>query len=245
MCSRFLNFFVAVGAVVVCGCSSTVPVGVPPPGNLVQGIRQSTLQPGPPSPVRLVRNPVEGDAEAIETGKRLFNQFNCAGCHAGGGGAIGPALIDDQWIYGSGAGNIFSTIIEGRPQGMPAFGGRISEDQTWKIVAFVRSIAGVTEEPAPSPSASGTEKGKAVFLHGPCVMCHTIRGTPAGSRVGPDLTHLASRKTIAAGTLPNSRGHLAGWILNPHNLKPGTQMPASMLESQDLHALLDYLETLK
>ena len=248
MCSRFLNFYVAVVAVVICGCSATVPVGVPPPGNLVQGIRQSTLQPGPPSPVRLVRNPVEGDAEAIETGKRLFGQFNCAGCHAGGGGAIGPALIDDQWIYGSSAANIFSTIIEGPPQGMPAFGGRISEDQTWRIVAFVRSIANVTEEAKSGEGAapvSSAEKGKAVFLNSPCVMCHTIRGTPAGSRVGPDLTTFASRKTIAAGTLPNTRGHLAGWILNPHNLKPGTQMPATLLESQDLHALLDYLETLK
>ena len=95
------------------------------------------------------------------------------------------------------------------------------------------------------PEPSLTERGKEVFLTGTCVMCHTIRGTAAGSRVGPDLTHLASRKTIAAGTLPNRRGQLAGWILNPHNLKPGTKMPATLLESQDLHALLAYLETLK
>jgi cytochrome c oxidase subunit 2 len=65
------------------------------------------------------------------------------------------------------------------------------------------------------------------------------------SRVGPDLTHLASRKTIAAGTLPNTRGHLAGWILNPQNVKPGSKMPPTLLASEDLHALVAYLETLR
>jgi len=94
----------------------------------------------------------------------------------------------------------------------------------------------------PTPLA---EKGKEVFLRGPCAMCHTVQGTASRGRVGPDLTHFASRKTIGAGTLPNTRGHLAGWILNPHNLKPGTKMPATVLESQDLHALLAFLETLK
>jgi cytochrome c oxidase subunit 2 len=89
------------------------------------------------------------------------------------------------------------------------------------------------------------QRGQQVFLNGPCVMCHTIRGTIALGRVGPDLTHIASRRTIAAGTLPNTRGHLAGWILNPQNLKPGTHMPPTQLSSEDLHALLAYLETLK
>ena len=76
-------------------------------------------------------------------------------------------------------------------------------------------------------------------------MCHTIAGTPAGSRVGPDLTHLASRRTIAAGTLPNTRGNLAGWISNPQALKPGVKMPANALTAADLDALLAYLETLR
>lgn len=76
-------------------------------------------------------------------------------------------------------------------------------------------------------------------------MCHTIRGTEAAARIGPDLTGLAKRRRIASGTLPNTRGHLAGWILNPHNLKPGTKMPATLLEGSDLHALLAFLETLR
>lgn len=97
----------------------------------------------------------------------------------------------------------------------------------------------------PAAASVSIERGREVFLTGPCAMCHTIQGTSAGSRVGPDLTHLATRTMIAAGTLPNTRGHLAGWILNPQNLKPGTKMPPTLLESQDLHSLLAYLETLR
>lgn len=93
--------------------------------------------------------------------------------------------------------------------------------------------------------AALAKRGQEVFLQGPCVMCHTIRGTLALSRVGPDLTHLASRRTLAGGTMPNTRGNLGGWILNPHNLKPGTKMPPTLLEGEDLQALLIYLETLK
>jgi cytochrome c oxidase subunit 2 len=98
---------------------------------------------------------------------------------------------------------------------------------------------------AQTPTTDLTRRGQEVFLGSTCVMCHAIGGTPAGSRIGPDLTHLASRRTIAAGTLPNTRGNLAGWILNPQRIKPGTRMPANQLSSADLQALLAYLETLK
>jgi cytochrome c oxidase subunit 2 len=103
----------------------------------------------------------------------------------------------------------------------------------------------VQAQRAKSDATDAARRGQAVFLEGPCAMCHTIRGTLAMSRVGPDLTHLASRKTIAAGTLPNTRGHLAGWILNPQNVKPGSRMPPTLLASEDLHALVAYLETLR
>ena len=141
MCSRSLKL--AVLAITFCSCGETEAdrMASPPPGRLVQGNRQSDLQPGPVSAVRELRNPFEGKPEAIEAGKQLYSQFNCAGCHAAGGGAIGPALIDDVWIYGNSPGNIFWTIIEGRPQGMPSFGGRIAEEQAWRIVSYVRSLA--------------------------------------------------------------------------------------------------------
>ena len=82
-------------------------------------------------------------------------------------------------------------------------------------------------------------------MAGSCALCHQISGTLAGGHLGPDLTHLASRLTIAAGTLPNTRGNLAGWIVDPQSIKPGTLMPSNQLQPGDLQALLTYLETLK
>jgi cytochrome c oxidase subunit 2 len=76
-------------------------------------------------------------------------------------------------------------------------------------------------------------------------MCHTIRGTDAGARMGPDLTHLASRNMIAAETLPNTPGALAGWILDPQRIKPGAEMSPNSLSPDDLQALLAYLQTLQ
>jgi cytochrome c oxidase subunit 2 len=99
--------------------------------------------------------------------------------------------------------------------------------------------------PAVEPQTDAQRRGRHVFLSSTCVMCHTIRGTIAGARTGPDLTHVASRPTIAGGTLPNTRGNLAGWILDPQHVKPGNRMPSQSLPAGDVHALLDYLESLK
>jgi cytochrome c oxidase subunit 2 len=99
--------------------------------------------------------------------------------------------------------------------------------------------------PGAPPTDSITKRGQEVFLTAPCAMCHAIGGTMAGAHSGPDLTHLASRRTIAAGSLPNTRGNLAGWILDPQRIKPGAKMPPNMLEPKDLDALLTYLQSLK
>lgn len=98
---------------------------------------------------------------------------------------------------------------------------------------------------ARTPADSLARRGQEVFLGGSCVLCHTIRGTPAGSRFGPELTHLASRRTIAAGSLPNTRGALAGWIVDPQRIKPGAHMPPNDLAPDELQALLAYLESLE
>ncbi len=100
-------------------------------------------------------------------------------------------------------------------------------------------------QPAPDPTNPQTAHGQRVFLTHACVMCHTIRGTTAAARIGPDLTHLASRESIGAGTLANNVGNLAGWISNPQSVKPGSRMPPNPLPSQDLQDLLAYLETLR
>jgi cytochrome c oxidase subunit 2 len=100
-------------------------------------------------------------------------------------------------------------------------------------------------KPASPPTDPQGQKGQEVFLTKPCVMCHTVRGTPAGSRVGPELTHLMSRRYLAAGTLPLTRGNLASWIIDPHGSKPGVNMPVTRLAADEQEALLSYLEGLQ
>ncbi|HEY2376698.1 MAG TPA: cytochrome c oxidase subunit II [Gemmatimonadaceae bacterium] len=101
-------------------------------------------------------------------------------------------------------------------------------------------------EPATPPADSLTQLGQRVFVNGPCVVCHTVRGTPARGQIAPDLTHVGSRRTIAAGVLPNSLGALEGWIANAQSLKPGTQMPnITQFNGRELRALAAYVYSLK
>ena len=95
----------------------------------------------------------EQNAFALSEGKRLYAWYNCDGCHAQGGGDKGPALMDDVWIYGSEPDNVFASIANGRPNGMPAFANRISEQQIRQIVAYVRSMSGLASANA-SPGRS-------------------------------------------------------------------------------------------
>jgi len=98
---------------------------------------------------------------------------------------------------------------------------------------------------ASEPNAATEREGLRVFLDKGCANCHTIAGTPALGQVGPALTHLASRDTIAAGTLANTRGRLGAWISDPQHIKRGALMPRLDLSGPELQTLLDYLESLK
>ena len=98
---------------------------------------------------------------------------------------------------------------------------------------------------AGEPADPVAQKGREVFLTAPCPICHTVRGTPASGMTAPDLTHLASRSTIAAGTIPNNPGHLAGWIVDPQGIKPGNNMPPQLLGGDRLQPLLAYLGSLR
>ncbi len=100
-------------------------------------------------------------------------------------------------------------------------------------------------QPAPAPATPLALAGYNIVTTRQCAMCHTIAGTSAGGTVGPDLTHLAGRRSIAAGTMPMSEGNLYGWVANPQAVKPGTKMPPVGLEPNELHAVVAYLETLK
>jgi cytochrome c oxidase cbb3-type subunit III len=106
------------------------------------GISLSELQPGAATPPKEVSSPYAYNAYAIAQGKRLFDWYNCSGCHAHGGGDIGPPLMDDRWIYGSAPGNVFATVVEGRPNGMPSFRDHLNDTQIWQLVAYVQSLGG-------------------------------------------------------------------------------------------------------
>ncbi|MFL5333374.1 MAG: c-type cytochrome [Geminicoccaceae bacterium] len=117
-----------------------------------QAVAVTTLVPGGdrPTPSSPEAQNFAGNAYHLSEGKRLYSWFNCSGCHANGGGGMGPALMDDKWIYGSAIENIHATIRDGRPNGMPSFGSKVPDDQIWELAAYVRSMAGL-ESAAASP----------------------------------------------------------------------------------------------
>jgi cytochrome c oxidase cbb3-type subunit III len=125
------------------------------------------LYPGGGQPHGPEHSQYEENAYALSQGKMLFSSYNCSGCHANGGGGMGPALMDDQWIYGYEPDQVYKTILEGRPNGMPTFRGKISDEQLKQIAAYVRSMSGQAPKAAApgrddhmsgKPAESSTEK---------------------------------------------------------------------------------------
>jgi cytochrome c oxidase cbb3-type subunit III len=144
MCSRFPISAIALLTMAMSAChrdaQSAPPAGQPDRLSTIE----SPLAPG------LDHSPVSNDPraaayydnpEAVNTGKRLFQQYNCSGCHSSGGGGMGPSLMDDDWIYGSRLEQIHATLVEGRPNGMPAWGGKVPDQQLWQLAAYVRSMS--------------------------------------------------------------------------------------------------------
>ena len=100
----------------------------------------------------------EGNPQAIAEGRRLFNWYNCSGCHSNGGGGFGPALMDQHWRYGGNLDQIFNYDFQGRPNGMPSWHGKIPNAQIWELAAFVKSLsapsaANAGQQPKPMPPA--------------------------------------------------------------------------------------------
>lgn len=129
----------------LCGCSREDRNLTAPPETAPKAAEVSDLRPGPvaaqPSPDPRGKA-YEGNSTHIANGQRYYKQFNCAGCHANGGGAIGPPLMDDKWRYGGEVEQIYATVDQGRPNGMPAFRDKIPPQQIWEIAAYVRSLSG-------------------------------------------------------------------------------------------------------
>jgi cytochrome c oxidase cbb3-type subunit 3 len=101
----------------------------------------------------------DNNANAIGQGQQLFLQMNCVGCHSHGGGGMGPPLMDDEWRYGGRIDQIATTIAEGRPNGMPAWSGKLTEDQIWDLAAYVRSLSGLPSKDAVSSRSEGMSAG--------------------------------------------------------------------------------------
>ncbi|NUS39456.1 MAG: c-type cytochrome [Lysobacter sp.] len=156
MCSRFRSRHVAlaIALLAAAGCQresrefQTAPVeGAQPHPRL------STLQPGHPLATTAsdIGAHYANNAWHITQGGRLYRWFNCNGCHAAGGGAIGPALMDAEWRYGGSIEQIHASILEGRPNGMPAWRGKLTDQQAWQLAAYIRALSGnVRNDAAPS-----------------------------------------------------------------------------------------------
>ena len=114
-----------------------------------------TIIPGSaqPSPLDPRAADFDNNAPALAEGQFLYTKMNCVGCHAHGGGGMGPALMDDKWRYGGRIDQIAATIAEGRPNGMPAWRGKLTEDQIWKLAAYVRTLSGQPSKDAVSSRA--------------------------------------------------------------------------------------------
>jgi len=130
---------VCVSVASLTSCDDAIPrrAEIPPPPGTLGDARQGQLQAGPDRRMVQLVNPYDGQAEAIRDGRRMFQWMNCNGCHGGfGGGGIGPPLINGERNPASD----FDYIYSGRGGGMPAYGGRISDDQIWRIIAYIHAL---------------------------------------------------------------------------------------------------------
>jgi cytochrome c oxidase cbb3-type subunit 3 len=146
--------WLVVGAVLLGACererrettSAPTAVNEPARGSRLNpnhvGSDDTTLFTPASSPMVALGRAYERRAYDLNEGKRLFSAYNCSGCHANGGGGMGPALMDSVWLYGNQPLDIFQSIVRGRPNGMPSFSGRLSQQQAWQLVAYVRSMSG-------------------------------------------------------------------------------------------------------
>lgn len=143
-------------AISLAGCQREERNTRPDPmlGEGEQPVAVTTLAPGgePPQPVSDEKGAeFKGSAYHVSEGKRLFSWFNCTGCHSNGGGGMGPALMDDKWLYGGSIESIHASIRDGRPNGMPSFRDMVPDDQLWELAAYVLSMSGnVRSDVAPS-----------------------------------------------------------------------------------------------
>lgn len=173
MSSRYLISSIVAVLPSLIGCSHSTPSALSIAPGASPGVIDTALTPGVGHSLTTVDPRAQAyydNAQAVTDGKRLFAQYNCSGCHSNGGGGMGPSLMDDEWIYGGRLEQIHQTLVEGRPNGMPAWGGKIPDPQLWELAAYVRSMSlpatlaaqnGATpsQTPAPVPRAAEQDNG--------------------------------------------------------------------------------------
>lgn len=150
-----------------------------------------------------------------------------------------PGQINTTWIEADAPGVYFGQCAEFCGAQHAHMGLRIVAEPRDKFEAWLREQIAPAAQPNDAVAAAGQE----TFARR-CAACHAVRGTKAGGILGPDLSHLASRATLAAGTIPNTAGHLSAWIADPQHFKPGTRMPAVPLTGSELEQVRAYLATL-
>jgi cytochrome c oxidase cbb3-type subunit 3 len=176
MCSRFRILeaaLIAVARAALSGCGKRDRTNVaqaPPDRPSPQGTAVSTQFPGGGSPPPADPNGAkyDGNAQAIAEGKRLFDWYNCSGCHFHGAGGIGPSLIDSTWAYGDKIDQIYASIYQGRPNGMPSWGQKLSTTEIWELAAYIRGAArDAADVPIPTTPTAATPVGAAKTLDAP------------------------------------------------------------------------------
>ena len=146
MCSRFRTLELMLLCAALAGCNSkhnaTTVAEAPPNTTAVQGSPMPAILPGhgTPPPEDAIAARYENDDKAKAEGARLYDWYNCAGCHFHGAGGIGPSLMDNDWIYGGSMEQIYASIFQGRPNGMPSWGRKLSSTEIWEIAAYVHSL---------------------------------------------------------------------------------------------------------
>jgi cytochrome c oxidase cbb3-type subunit III len=165
MSSRFRAslLLLSAGSLALASCdreehhSRAKPIGETVPS----GQSPATIFPGgsTPAPLDARAKLYDNNANAISMGQTLYMQMNCVGCHSHGGGGMGPPLMDDEWRYGGRIDQIAATIADGRPNGMPSWKGKLTDDQIWDLAAYVRSLSGLPSKDAVSSRSEGMSAG--------------------------------------------------------------------------------------
>jgi cytochrome c oxidase cbb3-type subunit 3 len=154
-----------------------------PQGTVVSGLFPGGGAPPPADPEAAK---YEGNVQAIAVGKQLFDAYNCSGCHFHGAGGIGPSLIDASWIYGDRIEQIYASIHQGRPNGMPTWGGKLSTTEIWELAAYIRSAANDAKSvPIPTTPTEAVPAGSAKTVDAP---------SPAITDLSPTDSNATPRK---------------------------------------------------